>query len=180
MDWKEVGAVLAKVGLPLLGAALPLPGGAAIGAALASAIGSPDATPESILNTLTASEEARAKAVEFQLTHQREMSAMVLQHRAAMYETEVGDRKDARKASVEGGNAQRTFWFCVLVFVSVIGIEATVLLNGLPPGVDPASAGRILGTLDAALMCALYFLLGSSSGSQRKTDDLMARAKEAA
>ena len=33
MDWKQLGEKIVSMGLPLLGAALPLPGGAAIGAA---------------------------------------------------------------------------------------------------------------------------------------------------
>lgn len=180
MDWKEAGQILAKVGLPLLGAALPVPGGAAIGAALASAIGAPDANPETILKTLTTSEEARLKAAEFERANHRELMDMAFKHRQAMYATEVDDRKDARKTAVSGGNAVRTFWFCVLVFCAVVAIEGWVLLQGMPAGVDQVSAGRILGTLDAALMCALYYLLGSSSGSQRKTDELLTKAKDTA
>ena len=70
MDWKELGQSIAKIGLPLLGAALPFPGGAAIGTALAAAIGSPSGNPQDILATLTSSAEAVEKAKEFQMTHE--------------------------------------------------------------------------------------------------------------
>lgn len=73
MDLKEFGVALAKIGLPLLGAVLPVPGGAAIGAALASHIGAPSDKPEDILSTLTASADALQKAKEFELTHQETM-----------------------------------------------------------------------------------------------------------
>lgn len=70
MELKDIAAQIAKFGLPLLGAALPIPGGAALGSALAKAIGAPDDTPAHILATLNASPEAVQKAREFELTHQ--------------------------------------------------------------------------------------------------------------
>ena len=76
MDWKELGSAIAKIGLPLLGAALPIPGGAAIGTALAAAIGSPSGNPQDILATLTSSAEAVEKAKEFQAKHEETMLQM--------------------------------------------------------------------------------------------------------
>ena len=77
MDLTELGKEIAKIGLPLLGAVLPIPGGAAIGTALASAIGSPSAKAEDILQTLTQSADAIEKAKEFQLTHQETILKIV-------------------------------------------------------------------------------------------------------
>lgn len=70
MDWKSLGESVAKIGLPLLGAALPLPGGAALGTALASAIGSPSVKPEDIIASLSSSMDALSKAKQFELQHQ--------------------------------------------------------------------------------------------------------------
>ena len=70
MDWKELANEVTKIGLPLLGAALPIPGGMAIGTALAAAIGSPSAKAEDLLATLGQSAEALQKAKEFEATHQ--------------------------------------------------------------------------------------------------------------
>lgn len=70
MDWKDLGEEIAAVGLPLLGAALPIPGGAAIGQALAAAIGAKSADPDEILATLTSSADAIQKAKEFESAHQ--------------------------------------------------------------------------------------------------------------
>ena len=70
MDLKAFGSAIAQIGLPLLGAVLPIPGGAAIGTALAAAIGSPSATPEDILATLTGNADAIVKAKQFEQTHQ--------------------------------------------------------------------------------------------------------------
>lgn len=47
MNWKDVASKLASLGLPILGAALGGPAGAAVGKGLAAALGlSADATPE--------------------------------------------------------------------------------------------------------------------------------------
>lgn len=79
MDWKELGKSLASLGLPLLGAALPVPGGAAIGTALAAWINSPSASPSDILATITASADAAAKAKQFELQHSERMLELTLQ-----------------------------------------------------------------------------------------------------
>ncbi len=76
MDWKELGSAIAKIGLPLLGAALPIPGGAAIGTALAASIGAKSSDPQDILTTLTSSAEAVEKAKEFQAKHEETMLQM--------------------------------------------------------------------------------------------------------
>lgn len=64
--------------------------------------------------------------------------------------------------------ARRTFWFAVLIFSSVVGIEGFLLTAGFPAELKhPELIGRLLGTLDAALLAALYYIFGSSAGSQR-------------
>lgn len=80
IDWKSVGEAAAKIGLPLLGAALTVPGGVAIGTALASAIGSKSGKPEDIISILTSSEEARQKAVEFERAHHRTLMQLQLDY----------------------------------------------------------------------------------------------------
>jgi hypothetical protein len=80
MDWKDLGKSLASIGLPLLGAALPIPGGAAIGTALASMIGSSSANPSDILSTLQASADAMAKAKQFEDQHREKLMDMAYQY----------------------------------------------------------------------------------------------------
>lgn len=92
MDWKDIGKTLADIGLPLIGAALPIPGGAAIGAALASAIGG-DGTANDVLNKLTSNQELLLKAKEFELTHQETLLKLKLD-----YEVEL--------AKVDSSNTQ--------------------------------------------------------------------------
>lgn len=73
VDLTEVFKEIASIGLPLLGAVLPVPGGAAVGAALAAAIGSPSSTPAALLATLKSSTEAVTAAKQFELQHQEVM-----------------------------------------------------------------------------------------------------------
>jgi hypothetical protein len=78
MDWKTLGESIAKLGLPLLGAALPIPGGAAIGTALASAIGSTSDKPEDILAAITSNADTLAKAKQFEAQHSETMLQITL------------------------------------------------------------------------------------------------------
>jgi type IV secretory pathway VirB2 component (pilin) len=91
MDWKELGTAVAKIGLPLLGAVLPIPGGAAIGTALASAIGSGSSKPEDILASLSANAEALQKAKEFELTHQETMLKLQLDYEIEQRKADSAD-----------------------------------------------------------------------------------------
>jgi hypothetical protein len=52
MNWQDIGKTLASYGLPLLGAALGGPAGAAVGKLIASALDIGDATPEAIAKVL--------------------------------------------------------------------------------------------------------------------------------
>jgi hypothetical protein len=53
--------------------------------------------------------------------------------------------------------------------------EGALLFNQIPPGADPIILGRVLGTMDSALMLVLGFWFGSSHGSQNK-DALLANS----
>lgn len=169
MEFKDIARSLAAIGLPLLGAALPVPGGAALGAALAARIGASSDTAADILAKVTTDPEALLKAKQFEAENNERLTALVCGFAAEMYRTEVADREGARRAAIEGGGARRTFWFAVLIFVAVCAVEGWVLIKGLPAGTDMGVAGRVLGSLDAAMLVALYYIFGSSSGSERKT-----------
>jgi hypothetical protein len=69
---------LVKIGLPLLGAALPVPGGMAIASALASAIGSSSNEPQALLTAL-ADPATLEKAKEFEATHAETMLKLNIQ-----------------------------------------------------------------------------------------------------
>lgn len=164
----EIRDQLVKVGLPLLGAALPLPGGAAIRTALAAAIGSPSANPQDISATL-ASPEAVEKAREFELTHQEVILRIQVDDEKSRRESEIADRMNARKSNVESGTQRPLFWLSILLLAICVGSEVAVLFLGYPEAVPELVVGRVLGMLDAITMMVLSYWYGTSSGSAEKT-----------
>lgn len=172
MNWTDLGAALAKIGLPLLGAALPIPGGAAMGAALASAIGSASGDPADILAKLTASPEAVLQARQFELTHQETMLQLSLKYEADVYASEVADRANARAMQV----ADKSHTLTVLAYCIVgafIAMVASTLLGYAK--VDSVLAGTLVGYLSAKCEQVIAFYFGSSRSSQSK-DVLLANS----
>ncbi len=66
-----------------------------------------------------------------------------------------------------------------LVILLVLVAEGSMFFVGQPKGMDGVVLGRILGTLDSALMLVLGYYFGSSAGSSHKdtTIDNMIAAK---
>ena len=93
-------------------------------------------------------------------------------------ELEFKDRDSARNLAVQTHSLTPSIltW---LVVILVLAAEGTMLFNVIPPGADPIILGRILGTMDSALIMVLSFWFGSNSNSQRKTE-LLAQANPVA
>ena len=175
MDLKSFGKELAQIGLPLLGSILPIPGGAAIGTALAAAIGSPTAKPEDILATLTASADAVEKAKEFELSNTANMTKLHLDFMQQMYADEVSDRVSARsmQTSTQSWSVPVMAWSFIVGFFIVAGLK----FSGQITSTDPTTTD-LFTTLRDALMLILAFYFGSSSGSRQK-DILLANSAPA-
>lgn len=167
MDFVELAKQVAKIGLPLLGAVLPIPGGAAIGTALASAIGSPSAAPADILATLTSSAEAVQKAKEFEATHQERMLDLQQQHELGMFQAEVDDRKSARERQTATKDHTNTVLAYTVVGAFIAMIGATLLGYAK---VESVLAGTLVGYLSAKAEQVLAYYFGSSKSSDRKTE----------
>ena len=69
MDWSDVGKKIISVGAPLLGGALGGPAGAAIGKVVASQLGLTEASPNKVIEAITADPEARIKLTELEFRH---------------------------------------------------------------------------------------------------------------
>lgn len=112
MDWKEIGKSLAAIGLPLLGAALPIPGGAAIGSALASAIGSTSTNPADILASLQANADALVKAKQFEEQHREKLMEMAYQYEVDQRKADSADvaSVNATMQSEAGASASENWW----------------------------------------------------------------------
>jgi hypothetical protein len=165
MDLESLGAEIAKIGLPLLGAILPIPGGAAIGTALAAAIGSGSSKPEDILTALTSSADAVEKAKEFQTTHTETMLQLHLNYAQQIYASEVADRGSARTMQI----STKAITVPLLAYAIVGGFIAMVCgtLLGYAK-VDSALAGTLVGYLSAKCEQVIGFYFGSSKGSEDK------------
>lgn len=172
MDWKDLGTELARIGLPLLGAVLPIPGGAAIGAALASSIGAGAGKPEDILATLTANADAVLKAKQFEQTHQETMLQMQLKYESDMYAAEVEDRASARTMQI-GTRSFTVPTLAYLIVGSFIMLTVGTLMGYTK--VDSALAGTLVGYVSAKCEQVIAFYFGSSHGSQAK-DKLLAES----
>lgn len=58
----------------------------------------------------------------------------------------------------------------LMVVGSTIALEGMYLFYGGMSKVDPVVVGRVLGTMDSALIMVLAFYFGSSSASARQTE----------
>ena len=112
MNLQEFGQQLAKFGLPLLGAALPIPGGAVLGQALATYIGSPTSTPNDILATLGASADAIEKAKEFELNNQSALFKTKIDYEVAMRTADSTDIANVNTTiQAEDTNSVNEAWY---------------------------------------------------------------------
>lgn len=182
MDLKTLGVEIAKLGLPLLGAALPIPGGMALGAALASQIGSPSTQPEDILATLTGNAQALAQAKQFELTHQETMLKLTLDAQTAQFQAEVSDRQDARSKLASN---DALWWIAALVLVTFAAVMSTVLFGSwrlLEGGITikdvsvvaaiSGLVGSIVGYVAANAQTVINFLFGGSMGNEKNAGAL--------
>lgn len=174
MDWKELGVAVAKLGLPLLGAALPLPGGAAIGTALAGAIGAQSDKPEDIFSQLALSPANVQAAKEFQAKHEERMLEITSGHEERSFQQELDDKKSARQREVDMANSSgasmlsknMTAYMGLLIVVSTF-ILCAVLAFTADGELKPSQERVFLFILGAVIplctMVAQYYF-GSSRG----------------
>lgn len=184
MDWEALAKQVAKIGLPLLGAVLPIPGGAAIGTALASAIGSPSSKPEDIMATLTASADAVLKAKEFEATHQERMLELQQKHELGLYQAAIDDRKSARQREVEvKDRTPAHLAYMIIGGFFVLAAAQLVAIMGYPdmvakiPGQGWLVIGNISGYLAAEAKAAASYYFGTTSGSKDKDATISEIAK---
>jgi hypothetical protein len=177
MDLKDIAKGLADIGLPLLGAALPVPGGMALGAALASAVddhlgtaakGQPTVTLDNLVDTLTANAQAKEAALEFQARHAETILQIRAKAEQDAFDTEVKDRTDARGMQVN----TRSFMPAVLstiVVAGFLGILVAMMLGVLKTS-DSQALLLLLGSLSTAFGVVMAFWFGTTHQSGRTTE----------
>ena len=81
MSWKNLGETVAQFA-PLLGAALPIPGGAALGSIIASVFGGDANDPKSLSRAIQANPEAAVKLKQIETEHKTELERIAMQRMA--------------------------------------------------------------------------------------------------
>ena len=168
MDWQAlIKQVAPTVATALMG---PL-GGVAVGA-LGNILGVSEPTQEKIAAAIQQGQmtpEQVSALKELELKYKAEEAERGFRYAELAYQ----DTKDARSlaASTHAITPAVLTW---VVVVLCLGLEGSMIFGFTPKGLDDIVLGRVMGTLDSALMLVLGFWFGSSHGSQNK-DALLAQ-----
>lgn len=168
MNWGSLFGTIAPTLATALGGPLAGLGVEAIGKAFG--IGEPTMAKVKEALTqgaLTGDQIAALKQAEMIL--KTRMKELEIQEESLVY----ADRADARKMQVSNRSLVPPTLATIIVILVCVA-EGMMLFGSTPPNINPIVLGRILGTLDSALMLVLSFYFGSSIGSERKTE-LMAQ-----
>lgn len=169
MDWLDTIRKIAPTVASVLGG--PAAGMAV--SAIGAIIGEDNPTVSSISKAitdgkLTADHLAEIRKLELDYQNQEK-------ERGFKYEELVfKDRDSARQMAISTQSLTPSLLTWIIVTITLL-MEASLLFNEVPKGVDPLVMGRILGTMDGALMLVLSFWFGSSSSSKQKTELLAAK-----
>jgi len=170
MNWLETIKKLA----PTVAAALCGPFSGVAEIAIGAAMGLDSPTKDAIEKALTKGQltpEALARIKELELDYQNQEAERGFK----FSELEFKDRDSARSMAVATHSVTPSLLTWMIVLLTLIA-EGMLLFNQVPPGADPIIIGRVLGTMDSALVMVLSFWFGSNSNSQRKTE-LLAQAQ---
>jgi len=170
MNWLTALKALAPTVATALGT--PLAGIAV--AAIGNALGVDSPTQDKIAKVFTSGQltpEALAKIQELELDYQNQEKERGFK----FSELEFKDRDSARNMAIATHSLTPSILTWMVVILTLLA-EGALLFNQVPPGADPIIIGRVLGTMDSALVMVLSFWFGSNSNSQRKTE-LLAQAQ---
>lgn len=165
-----------RAAAPMLGTALGGPFGTVAGKLVAEALGNPDARAEDIAHALAvATPEQMMQLKQAEQDFQARMAAMGFENEQKLAALNVDDRRSARDMQV----SQRSHIPAVLSIITVLGFFG--LLIGAAFGVVTLTGSDVLmlllGVLARETASVYAFWLGSSSGSQQKTEMLQQQAQ---
>ncbi|MEW5736438.1 MAG: 3TM-type holin [Thermodesulfobacteriota bacterium] len=170
MDWKELGKKVVSAGAPLLGGALGGPGGAAVGALLASLFKAKGDDPKDILKAMSLDPEHALKLQEMEFKHKEMLERMALERTRIDVQSEVAiitsvnaSMQTEAKSEKWPQYSWRPFWgfssgiaflFCVLYVCAMayraVALKDTAAMNMIPQILTSFStlfaiAGAVLG-----------------------------------
>ena len=167
MEWKDVAGAVGKAA-PILGTLLGGPAGAAVGALVASALGT-GSSPDEVSAALATNPDAAVKLREIEASKQVRLQELATDMAKADLQTAAADRASARDREAKTGDTLTPRTLALLVTVGFFGVLGYLLAAG-----KPAQGGDallvMLGSLGAAWTAIVSYYFGSSAGSAAKTE----------
>lgn len=164
--------LLAKLA-PLLGAAIAGPFGAIAASFIADKLGVPEKTVKAVSEALSADKLTPDQVAQVKLA-EIEFKKWMDDNQLKREQLVFDDRKSAREMQVSTKSITPSVLTWIVV-VLCLSFEGLMLFGQMPKPASEIVLGRVLGTLDGALMMVLAFWFGSSNGSQNK-DALLANS----
>lgn len=180
MDWKDIGNVLLKQGLPLLASAIPGGGLVAgpVGSLIANALGLDSAEPDKVAAAIKNDPEAFLKLKQLEADHQVELQKLALQQEQARLEDVQNARKRDMLFIQQGKSNTRANIMLAMAFIFATVVYALLaVMKDMPLEVVTAlaTAGGICLKM---ISDAFQFEFGSSRGSKVKDDNLQVAMQE--
>ena len=183
-DWKDLGAKVASLGLPILGTALGGPAGATVGALVASVISkqlSPD-TPLDALQPVSISQAIdkygpqAVEALKAELEHDADVKRIAANTEIAYLQ----DRQSARQrevdiAKVTGSKDTNLYVLAWMVVILFFGLTGFMMFQTVPEA-NIGPVNQLFGAMATGFGTILAYFYGSSKSSADKTK-LMANGK---
>ena len=166
MDWSDVGKKIISVGAPLLGGALGGPAGAAIGQVVASQFGLTEASPDKVLEAITADPEARLKLTELEFRH----SERLIELENEYFKLQTEDVQQAR-------GIHQHHWMpsvITMVMCAMFGAIVGALFIWAIPGENKDIVVYMEGQVSGLLASCVVYWVGSTRASANK-DSLIRR-----
>lgn len=158
MDWKKVGRTVGKIA-PMLGTALGGPGGAVVGAIVASALGV-DNSPDSIEQAVKNDPNAAVKLREVELQHKERLELIAFK----TLSTELSDKANARQTHKH--NPMPAF-ICIGLTL-MIAFSAFMLFKLNIPAANKDIAYLLFGTVIAKWGDSIAYWVGTTRSSAEK------------
>lgn len=178
MNWSDIGKAVGSAA-PMVGTLLGGPAGAAVGALVASALGTRN-DPEAVNAALAMNPDALAKVQELQINAKVQLQQLAvtaennrLQAEAAQYSAEAADRDSARKLAAQQPRDFIRPAITIMLVLGAIGIMVAVLggwaAETLKDNNSNMMVGIIVGYWFNEMKQTLGFYFGMTKESQKQS-----------
>lgn len=163
MNLSDLGKAVAKFA-PALGAMLPLPGGAAIGTAIAQIFGGDVKDPEGLAWKISQDPEAAIKLAEIE----NNLNISMRDADVEDYKTEVDDRKNARQRNIE--LAKLGIKDYIQEIIALMLVAGCLLMLHTYQTTPTVEAKDLVLAVIAILSQIISYYFGSSPGERQRAN----------